>query len=220
MNQEFRIKNNEVIVHDKSDATYLVDENVHATILIVLHPGEQSVVVRLIGQGAQAQIIGVGLLTGNNQTRLHTLQHHEASDTTSNLLVKAVLSDTASFVYDGSILVDKKAQKTNAYQRNENLLLSDHAHAQSKPTLEILANDVRCTHGATIGTVDREQIFYLKTRGINESAAKRLLVQGFLEAPLITLSDTIQKNRVNPDSKRVIIGIKEELWQTLSKQLP
>jgi Fe-S cluster assembly scaffold protein SufB len=217
MNQELRITKNEVIIHDRSDATYLVDENIHATIVIVLKPAEQTVTIRLVGVGAQAHIIGIGLFTGNDHARLHTLQHHEARDTASNLLVKAVLNDSASFVFDGSIIVDKKAQKTNAYQRNENLLLSDQAHVQSKPALEILANDVRCTHGATIGTIDRDQLFYLQTRGIDEFSAKRLLIQGFLEAPFIALSDTIQTN--HPDAKNAIVRVKEKVWQTLSKQL-
>jgi Fe-S cluster assembly protein SufD len=208
MNSELRMKNNEVIIHDKNNATYIVEEDVHATIFILLQTGEQSVTVRLVGQGAEAQIIGVGLLTGNDQTRLHTLQHHEAPETTSNLLVKAVLTDAASFIYDGSIFVDKKAQKTNAYQRNENLLLSNGAHAQSKPALEILANDVRCTHGATISTVDQEQLFYLASRGLNFISGKKLLVEGFLEAPFLKLSATIQTNK-----------IKESIWQILSKQL-
>jgi Fe-S cluster assembly scaffold protein SufB len=219
MNQELRIKNKEIVIHTDRDATYIIEENVTATVLILLASGQCSITVRLVGPGANARIIGVGILAGTDQTVLHTLQHHEAPQTSSNLLVKAVLSGSASLIYDGAIRVDKKAQKTDAYQRNENLLLSGQAHAESKPSLEILANDVRCTHGATIGTVDSNQLFYLKTRGINEFAGKRLLVQGFLEAPLITLSDTIQTNWITPDSKRAIIGVKEKLWQTLSKQL-
>lgn len=208
MNKEFRMKNNEVTIHGGDNATYIVEEHVSTTIFSVIRPGEQSIVVRLVGRGAEATILGVGVLVGSETSVLHTLQHHEAPETRSNLLVKAVLKDASTFAYDGAILVDKNAQKTDAYQRNENLLLSDQAHAQSKPALEILANDVRCTHGATISTVNPDQLFYLESRGIKQPAGKLLLVEGFLQAPFFKLSDTIQKNQVQ-----------EELWQLLSERL-
>lgn len=155
---------------------------------------DATVSVSLAGRSAEAQIIGCIVGTGKQTIFLKTHQHHMAPETTSNLLVKSVLSGTATFVCDGAIRVEKKAQKTNAYQRNENLLLSDNTHAKSNPSLEILANDVRCTHGATIGSVSSDALWYMATRGITEHIGTRLIAQGFLLSPLERL--------VNQDVKK------------------
>ncbi len=128
---------------------------------------------------------------------LHTLQSHEAPGTTSDLLVKSLLTDNATFLYDGAIFVSRIAQKTDAYQRNENLMLSRVAHAESKPKLEILANDVRCTHGATIGSVREDELWYLKTRGIDNSEGTRLISRGFLESINSRISDESAQARVH-----------------------
>ena len=97
--------------------------------------------------------------------------------------------DKSRFHYEGLIKIEKGAQKSNAYQKNQNLLLSDKAWAESKPYLEILANDVRCTHGATIGQIDREQLYYLSTRGLTEKEASKLLITGFCQDILDRLPD-------------------------------
>ena len=102
-------------------------------------------------------------------------------NTTSDFAFKGVLRDTASAVWRGMIRVEEGAQKTNAYQENRNLLLSKTAHADSIPGLEILANDVRCTHGATLSQVDREQLFYAMARGLSRQEAERLIVRGFFQ---------------------------------------
>ena len=115
---------------------------------------------------------------------MHTLQHHKAPDTTSNLLVKSVLSGSSEIFYEGSILVDLCAQKTDAYQRNENLLLDEHTHATSSPALEILANDVRCTHGAVVKTLDENELWYLATRGIDRKTGRDMIASGFLASAL------------------------------------
>ena len=125
---------------------------------------------------------------------LHTMQVHEAPDTTSDLLVKTVLRDHAKCLYDGGIRVEKAAQKTDAYQRNENLLLSEHAYAESKPSLEILANDVRCTHGATAGPIDEEELWYLATRGITKDKGEGLIALGFIASALMRI-DNVQARR-------------------------
>jgi Fe-S cluster assembly protein SufD len=115
---------------------------------------------------------------------LHTLQRHLKDHATSDLLIKSCLKDRARSVYQGLIQVSVDAQRTDAYQANRNLLLSETARADSIPGLEILANDVRCTHGATIGHVDPEQMYYLGARGLPENEAKRLIVEGFF-APVL-----------------------------------
>lgn len=138
----------------------------------------------LAGEGARAYVHGFMFGDERQHFHLHTLQRHQVPHTTSDLLIKGCLKDRARSVYQGLIQVSEGAQRTDAYQANRNLLLSDTARADSIPGLEILANDVRCTHGATIGTVDAEQVHYLRARGLPPVEAQRLIVEGFF-APVL-----------------------------------
>jgi len=133
----------------------------------------------LAGQGADAELKSIYLASGKQFFDFHTLQDHQVGNTRSDLLFKGALQDTARTVYAGLIRIEKGAARSDAYQANRNLVLSDHAKATSIPMLEIDNNDVRCTHGATVGPVDPQQMFYLRSRGIPEQTAKRMLVQGF-----------------------------------------
>jgi Fe-S cluster assembly protein SufD len=135
----------------------------------------------LAGPGATSRVTGAYFADGTQHLDYDTFQEHIAPDTTSDFAFKGALRDTARAVWRGMIRVEEGAQKTNAYQENRNLLLSKTAHADSIPGLEILANDVRCTHGATLGQVDREQLFYLMARGLSRSEAERLIVRGFFQ---------------------------------------
>jgi Fe-S cluster assembly protein SufD len=135
----------------------------------------------LAGQGATSRVTGAYFADGKQHLDYDTFQEHIAPNTTSDFAFKGALRDTATAVWRGMIRVEKNAQKTNAYQENRNLLLSPHAHADSIPGLEILANDVRCTHGATLGQVDRDQLFYLMARGLSRAEAERLIVRGFFQ---------------------------------------
>jgi len=139
---------------------------------------------QLAGAGARAYVHGFMFGDQRQHFDLHTLQRHLAEQTTSDLYIKSALKDRARSVYQGMIQVAAGAQHTDAYQANRNLLLSDTARADSIPGLEILANDVRCTHGATVGTVDAEQMYYLMTRGLPRNDAQRLVVEGFF-APVL-----------------------------------
>ena len=124
---------------------------------------------------------GAYFADGSQHLDYDTYQLHAAPDTTSDFAFKGALRDSAATVWRGMIRVEEGAQKTNAYQENRNLLLSKTATANSIPGLEILANDVRCTHGATLSQVDREQLFYLMARGLPEDEAAKLIVNGFIE---------------------------------------
>jgi Fe-S cluster assembly protein SufD len=135
--------------------------------------------VALAGQGARAQVNGVMFTTGRQHLAYFTRQDHMAPNTTSDLLYKGGLKDRSRIVWKGMIRVEKDAQRTDAYQKNDNLVLSGSARADSIPGLEIEANDVRCTHGATAGRVDEDMIFYLQARGIPREPAIRLIVEGF-----------------------------------------
>jgi Fe-S cluster assembly protein SufD len=144
---------------------------------------------RLVGPGAHSEMLALTVAHGTQEFDQRTLQSHQAPRTGSNLLYKNALLDQARTIFSGLIIVDPDAQKTDAYQSNRNLMLSDEAEANSLPGLEIQANDVRCTHGATSGHVDAEQMFYLESRGIPAVAARELLVFGFFEEVLQKLAD-------------------------------
>ncbi len=135
--------------------------------------------VKLVGQGARAQVNGTIFTTGRQNITYITRQDHVAPHTTSDLLYKCGLKDQSRLVWRGMIRVEKDAQRTDAYQKNDNLVLAETARADSIPGLEIEANDVRCTHGATAGRVDEDMIFYLCSRGISRETAVRLIVEGF-----------------------------------------
>ncbi len=135
----------------------------------------------LAGQGATSRVTGAYFADGDQHLDYDTLQEHQAANTTSDFAFKGALRDQATAVWRGMIRVEPEAQKTNAYQENRNLLLSPKAHADSIPGLEIQANDVRCTHGATVSQVDREQLFYAMARGLTQPNAERLILRGFFQ---------------------------------------
>ena len=137
-------------------------------------------VSRMIDRGARSDMLAISVASDAQEFDQRTLQDHLKPDTTSDLLYKNVLDDQARTIFSGLIKVEPGAHRTDAYQKVRNLLLSDDAEANSMPGLEILADDVRCTHGATAGQVEPEELFYLKSRGINDIAAKRLIARGFL----------------------------------------
>jgi Fe-S cluster assembly protein SufD len=135
----------------------------------------------LVGEGATGRMSGFYFTNGTQHLDHDTQQNHLAPHTTSDLLFKGALKGQSRSVWQGMIYVAPDAQKTDGYQANRNLVLSRKAHADSIPGLEICANDVRCTHGATVGKVDPDQIFYLRSRGIPYEDAERLIVEGFFD---------------------------------------
>lgn len=137
---------------------------------------------RLGGQGAEARVTGAYASRGAQHIDFDTTQEHAAPNTTSDLAFRGVLQGRSTAVWRGNIIVDPGAQKTDAFQESRNLLIGKRAHADAIPGLEIQANDVRCTHAAAVAQVDPEQLFYLRSRGLREEVAKRLVIEGFLEA--------------------------------------
>lgn len=203
------MENNAIVIIDKlkKDQEFVVEDHEKKTFVIFL-TGEsvQSGDVKIIIEGEKAHVQILGLIVGEEEQKidLYTLQDHKAAESVSDLLIKSVLFDRAKLYYRGLIKIEKNAQKSNAYQKNQNLLLSKNAWADSRPYLEILANDVRCTHGATVGKIDKDQLYYLQTRGLREGDATNLLVEGFYKDVL---------DRV-PDVK-----IREELSKKLNKKI-
>jgi Fe-S cluster assembly protein SufD len=135
----------------------------------------------LNGRGATSRVTGAYFADGTQHLDYDTFQEHIAPDCESDFAFKGALRDHATAVWRGMIRVEPDAQKTNAYQECRNLMLSPTTHAVPIPGLEILANDVRCTHGATVGRVDREDLFYLMSRGLKRPEAERLIVRGFFQ---------------------------------------
>src|SRR5437660_664199 len=135
---------------------------------------------RLIGEGGRSDLLAVSVANGSQEFDARTLQDHVSPHTTSDLLYKNALSDRARSTFGGLIRVEPHAHFTDAYQKVRNLLLSDDSEANSMPGLEILADNVRCTHGATSGQINEEEMFYLHSRGIPTKIAQRLIVTGFL----------------------------------------
>ncbi len=133
----------------------------------------------LNGEGSFSEMLGLYFADADQHFAQRTLQHHNAQHTTSDLLYKGALKERSKSEYSGLIKVAKGAQGTDAYQANRNLTLSEDSIARSIPQLEIEANEVRCTHGATVSPVEEEHLFYLMSRGIDRVTAQKLIVFGF-----------------------------------------
>ncbi|HET7129915.1 MAG TPA: Fe-S cluster assembly protein SufD [Gaiellaceae bacterium] len=159
----------------------------------------------LVGPGATSRVTGAYFADGDQHLDYDTFQEHAAPNTESDFAFKGALREKATAVWRGMIRVEEDAQKTNAYQENRNLLLSSEAHADSIPGLEIMANDVRCTHGATLGRIDREELFYLMARGLSRAEAERLIVRGFFQ-------DVLDRIELEP--------VREALGDALEARIP
>jgi len=131
--------------------------------------------------GVNLDILGLFVGKKSDQFELKTNQYHIAPNSISNLLIKGVFDDQSKFVYQGLIKIEKSGQKSHAYQKNKNLILSEKVYVDSRPFLEILANDVFCTHGSTTGKINEESLFYLKSRGLDQKTAEKLYVSGFIQ---------------------------------------
>jgi Fe-S cluster assembly protein SufD len=196
-------------VYDLRSQTALLDRDSRLEWLTVnlggrLSRSTQHSIMR--GPGAEAKVTGLYLPDGRQHFAYHTLQDHVAASCTSDLLYQGALLGKARSVYEGTIRAWPGAQKTNAYQSNRNLLLSSKARADSLPQLEIEANDLRCTHGATVSQVDDEQVFYLMSRGIARPDAVRLIVEGFFQPSLDRLPTSLA-------------GLRERLTEAIGAKL-
>ncbi len=147
----------------------------------------------LDGEGAESEMTGFLSAVGRQRFDHHTLHHHVGRHTRSNLDYKTVLKHRARSAYTGLIRIEKEASFSEAYQENRNLLLSDRARVDSIPELEILTEEVRCTHGATVGPIDRDQLFYLMSRAVPRDEAVRMVIEGHFESALKRLPEALQE---------------------------
>jgi Fe-S cluster assembly protein SufD len=139
---------------------------------------------RLVGEGSRSVMLSLNPVDGTRQIDQRTLQDHAAPDASSDLLYLNSLDDSARTIFAGLIKVEPGAHRTDAYQKVRNLMLSDQAEANSMPGLEIMADDVRCTHGATSGEISEEELFYMQARGIRKADGRRLIINGFFQSLL------------------------------------
>lgn len=150
----------------------------------------------LQGKGAQCQLDGAYLVEGKDHVDHHTLVEHQSSHCRSDQTYRGIASGEGTAVFDGIVIVHRDAQRTEAHQENRNLLLSDKATVHTKPHLEIDADDVICSHGATIGSLDEDQLFYLRTRGIPDELARSILTYAFLESIIDRVSHQPTRRRM------------------------
>lgn len=152
----------------------------------------------LDGENCETNLYGLYLTTGRQHVDNHTLVDHRKPHSVSNEIYKGILNQQSTGVFNGKVFVRQDAQKTNAYQSNKNILLTDEATINAKPELEIYADDVKCSHGCTVGQFDEDAIFYLRARGITEKTAQRLMITAFAndvlsKIPLQPLRDHIER---------------------------
>ncbi|MDH3937117.1 MAG: SufD family Fe-S cluster assembly protein, partial [candidate division Zixibacteria bacterium] len=157
---------------------------------------KQNFGVTLNGRGAESEMQGLLFGSGHQQGDNHTLHMHTSGDTHSSINFKVVLRDRARSAYTGLIRIEEDARTCEAYQENRNLLLNRDARAQTIPELEILNEDVRCSHGATIGPIDPLSVFYLQSRGVGLADAVRMIVTGFVASTLTSLPEDLRM-RIN-----------------------
>ena len=153
----------------------------------VVLPGESrdiDVAIDLVGEGAEVTLKGLYLCGGEERVNFRILMHHRAGGCISHQLFDGLAGGSSRVTFDGRIIVAPDAQQTEAYQENHNILLSEQAHVETTPQLEIYADDVKCSHGATIGRLDEDALFYMRTRGVPEKEARVLQMLSFL-SPVI-----------------------------------
>ena len=172
-----------VIGRDYAPQFLRLDAGEEVSMTLVFLPGRDaqlSMEVDLAGPGARLDLAGLYLCPGSERVDLQVLVRHASGGSFSRQLFKGIVGGSARATFDGLIYVAPDAQKTEAYQENHSLLLSDTARVESRPQLEIYADDVKCSHGATTGYLNPDELFYLRSRGIPEAEARHLQMQAFL----------------------------------------
>ena len=167
------------------EKSYVVKAGEKLELTFVVLPGESrdiDVAIDIVGEGAEVDLKGLYLCGGDERVNFRILMHHRVGGCVSHQLFNGIAGGSSRVTFDGRIIVAPDAQKTEAYQENHNIVLSDQAHVETTPQLEIYADDVKCSHGATTGRLDEDALFYMRTRGVPEAEAKVLQMISFLSA--------------------------------------
>lgn len=162
-----------------------------------------NLVFSIESENCHVYIFGIFLGKNKDSFSLKTIQHHKVQKSLSNLLIKGVFFENSRFSYEGLIRIEKEAQKSVAYQKNQNLILSENCYVESCPFLEILANDVYCTHGSTTSRLPEDGIYYLNCRGFSEKEASEILVEGFLGDVFEKMTEFLPKEKVSFISQKI-----------------
>lgn len=189
---------NEQIVDSGSEIRFAAaagDGETLSLTLLCLDGGEASFDIDVNGQGADVCLKGLYVCSGEQRLKVSVNMRHNEGGSISNQLFRGIVSDSARATFDGLIYIAHGAQKTEAYQTNQNLQLSDTAIVQTSPQLEIYADDVKCSHGATVGSLNMDEQFYMRSRGISLEEARRLQMISFL-APVLEGLDEDVRNQV------------------------
>ena len=189
-----------LIISDGQQARSMEVEGGQKTdLLIVVMPGVSCDVkldVKLVGEGAEANIYGAYVCGADERVKIAVDMHHQVPHCNSRQLFKGIAGGSSKVDFYGKIIVAQDAQRTEAYQENHNILLSDDARVDTKPQLEIYADDVKCSHGATIGRLNEEEQFYMRSRGITLEEAKVLQMISFLAPVLENIQDNSERERL------------------------
>lgn len=179
------------------DLHFVQEEGSTLRLFIVnFHSAENTVCVQHTGTGCQTEIYALACLKGDQVVRTCTRMHHDVGGGTSKQLVKFVLDDTSQGAFLGELKIDKDAQQVDAQQTNRNLLLSDSALMRTQPQLEIYADDVKASHGASTGQLDESALFYMQQRGLSYRTARQMLITAFLKEVLQPMTDEEKKEQL------------------------
>lgn len=192
----------------------VVEGDAKVDIVVLVYPGVSCDVkldVHLVGEGAEANIYGAYVCGGDEKVKIAVDMHHDVPHCNSRQLFKGIAGGRSRVDFYGKIIVAQDAQRTEAYQENHNILLSDEAKVDTKPQLEIYADDVKCSHGATIGRLDEEEQFYMRSRGISLEDAKVLQMISFIAPVLENIQDEAQREtfaaEFESDIRNIIRGL-------------
>ena len=203
-----------IIINQESDSQLLqnivVGRDASETVVVVVMPGVSADLrfnVELIGEGAEANIYGAYICAGQEKVKIAVDMHHKVPHCNSRQLFKGIAGGNSRVDFYGKIIVAKDAQRTEAYQENHNLLLSDGAKVDTKPQLEIYADDVKCSHGATIGRLNEEEQFYMRSRGITLEDAKVLQMISFVAPVLENIEGEAEREEITAALETAIRNI-------------
>ena len=203
-----------IIINQESDGQLLqnlvVGRDASETVIVVVMPGvsvDLKFDVELVGEGAEANLYGAYICAGQEKVKIAVDVHHKVPHCNSRQLFKGIAGGNSKVDFYGKIIVAKDAQRTEAYQENHNLLLSDGAKVDTKPQLEIYADDVKCSHGATIGRLNEEEQFYMRSRGITLEDAKVLQMISFVAPVLENIKEDAEREEITAALESAIRNI-------------
>ena len=203
-----------IIINHESDGQLLqnlvVGRDASETVIVVVMPGvsvDLKFDVELVGEGAEANLYGAYICAGQEKVKIAVDMHHKVPHCNSRQLFKGIAGGNSKVDFYGKIIVAKDAQRTEAYQENHNLLLSDGAKVDTKPQLEIYADDVKCSHGATIGRLNEDEQFYMRSRGITLEDAKVLQMISFVAPVLENIEGEAEREEITAALETAIRNI-------------